>query len=214
MDWVVKIGGSLFPEHAIKLAQVLKGREALIICGGGQFADLLREYDQDLGFSATATHRAAISCMDILGTLLADKINFIKAVYSLEDAKEALKNGKNPLLLPSQILYYSDPLNHSWSVTSDSISLYISHILQAKLLIATDVDGIYTQEPSLEGAQLLRNINTRKLLDFGETSVDENFAELLLKYPSTCYVVNGKHPERMLSIMNGKSSIYTLIGGD
>jgi aspartokinase-like uncharacterized kinase len=213
MEWVVKIGGSLFPEHAIKLATALENTNSILICGGGVLANLIREYDANYNFSATANHWAAIKCMDILGSLVADKIDHIFPVHSLEEAKIVKKNGQTPLLLPYHLLYKSNPLKHSWGVTSDSIALYIAHLLKAKLLISTDVDGIYTKEPSLEGAQFLRNINTRKLLNFGETSVDRNFAELLFKYPTPCYVVNGKYPERVLSIMEGKSSIYTLIGG-
>ncbi|MDD1763241.1 MAG: delta 1-pyrroline-5-carboxylate synthetase [Methanobacteriaceae archaeon] len=214
MEWIVKIGGSLFPEYAIILAESLKGRDVLFICGGGDFANLLREFDLKIHFSASATHQAAIMCMDILGRLLSDKIENGIAVYSLEEAKKAFELGKIPVMLPSKLMDFLDPLEHSWRVTSDSISLYFAHLLEAKLLIATDVDGIYTRDPSQDGAQLLKNIDARKLLDFGETSVDDSFAELLFQYPSACYVVNGKYPERVLSIMDGESSIYTFIGGD
>ena len=214
MDWLVKIGGSLFPGHAIKLAESLKNRDVLIVCGGGDFANLLRQYDHQIHFSNTSNHHAAVMCMDILGMLLADKVKNGKAIYSLEDAKNVNKEGKTPILMPSKLMHLLDPLQHSWRVTSDSISLYFTHLLKAKLLIATDVDGIYTRDPSQDGAQLLKNIDTRKLLDFGETSVDDSFAELLFQHPSACYVVNGKYPERVLSIIDGKSSIYTFIGGD
>lgn len=214
MEWVVKIGGSLFPDHAINLAKTLKNRDVLIICGGGDFANLLRQFDHQVHFSKSASHHTAVMCMDILGRLLSDKIKDGIAVYSLEDAKSAIRAGKTPVLLPSKIMHLLDPLKHSWRVTSDSISLYLAHLLEAKLLIATDVDGIYTRDPSLDGAQLLKNIDVRKLLNFGETSVDDSFAELLFKYPSACYVVNGKYPERVLSILDGYSSIYTFIGGD
>lgn len=214
MEWVVKIGGSLFPDHAVNLAENLKNRDVLIICGGGDFANLLRQFDHQIHFSNSANHHAAIMCMDILGRLLSDKIKNGIAVYSLEDAKNAMKASKTPILLPSKLMHFLDPLEHSWRVTSDSISLYLAHLLKAKLLIATDVDGIYTRDPSQDGAQLLKNIDTRKLLDFGETSVDDSFAELLFQHPSACYVVNGKYPERVLSIMDGESSIYTFIGGD
>jgi len=208
------LGGSLFPEHAIDLAEKLKGRNLMLICGGGELANILRGYDREIHFSSTATHQTAIMCMDILAQLLADKVSHLVAIYSLHDAKNVITEGKIPILMPSKLLHYLDPLEHSWSVTSDSISLYLAHILDAKLLIATDVDGIYTRDPSQDGAQFLKNIDARKLLDFGETSVDDGFAELLSQYPSPCYVANGKYPERVLSILDGKSSIYTIIGGD
>ena len=214
MEWVVKIGGSLFPEYSINLAQELVGEDVLIICGGGQLANQIREYHHELNFLPTTSHKTAILCMDILGMLLADKVKGAEAVRSLEEAKKVSDGGKLPVLIPSMLLEYLDPLEHSWRVTSDSISLYISHLLEAKLLISTDVDGIYTHRPSLDGAQFIKEISAKKLLNFGETSLDESFAELLLKYKTSTYVVNGKHPERVLAILNGRSSINTFIGGD
>ena len=214
MKWVVKIGGSLFPHYSINLAQELVGEDVLIICGGGQLANQIREYHHELNFSPTASHKTAILCMDILAMLLADKVKGAEAVRSLEEAKNILDEGKLPVLIPSMLLEYLDPLEHSWRVTSDSISLYLSDLFDAKLLITTDVDGIYTHRPSLDGAQFIKEISAKKLLNFGETSLDESFAELLLKYKTSTYVVNGKHPERVLAILDGRSSINTFIGGD
>ncbi|MCE5213677.1 MAG: delta 1-pyrroline-5-carboxylate synthetase [Methanobacterium sp.] len=216
MNWVVKVGGSLFPDHAVNLCKILVGKKVMIICGGGAWANLIRKYDKNMNFSGTATHKSAILCMDILGILLADKLPFTKEVYSFEDAERVMDAGKLPILIPSRLLDDLDPLEHSWKVTSDSISLYIAHQLKAKLLIATDVDGIYDHQPSQDGAQLIKNISAKKLLNFGETSVDEFLAKLLLQYESDCYVINGKYPERVLSIIeekNDEDNKYTLIGG-
>ncbi len=213
MDWVIKIGGSLFPEDAINLCNTLVGKKALVICGGGEFANKIREYDKEFHFSDSASHKTAILCMDILGMLLADKVNKTETVYSLEDAKKTLNNDKLPVLLPSKLLEDNDDLKHSWNVTSDSISVYISWLLNTKTLIVTNVDGIYTKEPSLDGAKLIKNISAKKLLNFGETSVDENLPELLLKYKLNCYVVNGKYPDRVISIIEGNDSKYTFIKG-
>lgn len=217
MDWVVKIGGSLFPERAFKLCQALIGRDVLVICGGGELANILRKYDGKVKFSSTAAHRSAILCMDLLGILLVDKVPDTREVRSLNEFEEVIKEKRLPILIPSAILFKDDPLEHSWRVTSDSLSLYIAHQLKAKLLIATDVDGIYNGQPSQDGAQLINNISAKKLLDFGETSVDEFLAKLLLQYQSSCYVVNGKYPERVLSVIDGRSdkdNKYTFIGGN
>jgi len=214
MEWVVKIGGSLFPEHSLNLARKLVGKDVLIICGGGEMANQIREYNNHVNFSPTANHQTAILCMDMLGMLLADQVKSAETVKSLEDAEKSLKQGKLPVLLPSMLLEEMDALEHSWRVTSDSISLYISHLLKAKLLIATDVDGIYTHSPSVDGAKFIKEISAKKLLNFGETSLDESFAELLIQYKSSSHVVNGKHPERVMAILDGRSSRYTFIGGD
>lgn len=215
MEWIVKIGGSLFPEDAVNLSKTLLGKSVMVICGGGELANQLRLYDKKMHFRDAVTHKSAILCMDILGMLLADKVPGAEGVHSIDQAEKTLNGGKLPILIPSQFLFGKDPLEHSWRVTSDSLSLYIAHRLKAKLLIATDVDGIYDHKPSKDGTQLIRNISAKKLLDFGETSVDEFLAGLLLQYGSSCYVINGKYPERVLSIIEGKSedTKYTLIGG-
>ena len=219
MDWVLKLGGSLFPEKAINLCEFIVnqtelGVKILIVCGGGEFANKVRNYNDLLSFSNTANHRSAIMCMDIIGTLLADKVEGLESVNSLEDALKVSEHGKIPVLNSYTLMEDHDPLEHSWRVTSDSIALYISNLLKAKLLIATDVDGIYTHDPINDGAKLIDIISAKKLLNFGETSVDEFLPELLIRYQSECYIANGKYPERILSIIKGKSSKYTLIGGN
>ena len=216
MKWVIKVGGSLFPDYAVKLCKNLVGKNVIVICGGGILANLLREYDKKIGFSNTITHKSAILCMDILGLLLADKVADAEAVYSFNLAQKVLDAGKLPILIPSKFMENQNSLEHSWRVTSDSISLYIAHQLKAKLLIATDVDGIYTHQPSQYGAEFIKHIESKKLLDFGETSVDEVLGELLIRYKLNCYVINGKYPERVISIIdanNIKKTKYTLIGG-
>jgi 5-(aminomethyl)-3-furanmethanol phosphate kinase len=218
MDWIVKIGGSLFPHHAMKLVESLQGESVLVICGGGRFANQIRKYDEEIHFSDTASHETAILCMDITGRLLADKLDYAETVYSLEEAEKVLDEDKIPILLPSRLLNYLDPLEHSWRVTSDSLSFYISQIIHAKHLIATDVDGIYTRKPSVKDAKLINEISAKKLLSFGETSIDAALGELLLQFGSNCFVVNGKYPERALSIIKGRVDVdnikYTLVKGD
>ena len=69
MDWVIKIGGSLFPERAIELCESIIAlnnssephKKILIICGGGEFANKIREYDQVNDFSSIANHNSAMN---------------------------------------------------------------------------------------------------------------------------------------------------------
>ena len=222
MDWVVKVGGSLFLEKAIELCESIialnksarSHKKIVFICGGGSFANKIRIYDHDMHFSDTASHNSAIMCMDIIGTLLADKVEGLEVAKSIDNVKSILNHGSLPVLIPSNIFESHDPFEHSWRVSSDSLAMYISDLLKAKLLIATDVDGIYTHDPSHDDAKLIKFISAKKLLNFGETSVDEFLPELLIRYNSNCYIVNGKYPDRVISIIEGKSSKYTLIGGN
>ena len=59
IDWVIKIGGSLFPEKAIELVDALnelKNINSLIVTGGGEFANLIRKYGKEIDFSNDVAH--------------------------------------------------------------------------------------------------------------------------------------------------------------
>ena len=205
---VVKIGGSLFPDHAIKLANNLKGTDSCIILGGGEFANLIRKYDDEQDFSEEANHWTAIDCMDIMAKLVNDKVDSARLVYSIDDANEISDEGLTPIFIVSNFLKIEDPFECSWEVTSDSIAAYVAHLLNANLLIVTDVNGIYTQEPKEPGSTFISKIDATKLLTFQESSIDVMLPSLLLKFGTNCYVVNGKFPDRVLSLIDDNINDY------
>ena len=195
------------------MANALEGQNCLFVIGGGEFANLIRKYDVEIGFSQDVTHETAIDSMDILAKLLNDKLAFTEISYTIEEAKSISDSNKIPIMICSGILKENEPFKHSWDVTSDSIAAYIASLLNAKLLIATNVNGIYTKDPSLSGAELISEIDVNKLLTFDESSIDLMLPTLLIEYGLDSYVVNGKYPERVLSIMNDDdcSFEYTFI---
>lgn len=245
VQWVLKIGGSLFPNYAIDLLKHLKGMDIIVISGGGLFANTIREYDEYIHFSDTANHKSAIAAMDIIAILLADKVEFAETVCTFDEAKNLLKESKIPILLSSKIMNDLDPLEHSWRITSDSIAFYISKLLDAELIIATDVDGLYFEKSNnlyirnsynnnvdfinsnyeeklfnkknIADLEFIKEIHAKKLLSFNETCVDSKLPELLIDYESNCYIVNGKFPDRVLSLIknqNNNNFLYTIIRGD
>ena len=184
----------------------MEGENCLFVIGGGEFANLIRKYDVEIGFSEDATHETAIDSMDIMAKLLNDKLAFTEISYAIEEAKSISDSNKIPIMICSDILKENEPFAHSWDVTSDSIAAYIASLLDAKLLIATNVNGIYTKDPSLSGAELINEIDVNKLLTFDESSIDLMLPTLLIEYGLDCYVVNGEYPERVLSIMNNENN--------
>ena len=215
---VVKIGGSLFPDYAIELAKQLKNTDSLIILGGGEFANLIRQYDSSQSFSAEVTHYTAIDCMDIISKLVCDKVESAKLAFSIDEINEISDEGFTPIFVVSDFLKKEDPFECSWDVTSDSIAAYVAHILNANLFIVTNVNGIYTQEPEEPGSTFISKIDATTLLTFQESSIDVMLPSLLLKFGTNCYVVNGMYPERVLSLIddniNDYNFDYTLIIGD
>lgn len=215
---VVKIGGSLFPKYAIELAKRLENTNSVIILGGGEFANLIRRYDDEINFSDETNHWTAIDCMDIIAKLVCDKVDSCKLAYSIEDVEKISDEGFTPIFVVSQFLRENDPFECSWDVTSDSISAYVAHLLNANLLIVTNVNGIYTQEPKEPGSTFISKIDAKTLLTFQESSIDVMLPSLLLRYGTNCYVVNGKYSERVLSLIDDNITDYnfdyTQITGD
>lgn len=215
---VVKIGGSLFPNYAIDLAKKLENTSSCIVLGGGEFANLIRKYDDEQHFSEETNHWTAIDCMDIISKLVNDKVDTARLAYTIEEVNQIADEGFTPIFIVSRFLRDEDPFECSWDVTSDSIAAYVAHLLNANLLIVTNVNGIYTQEPKEPGSTFISKIDATKLLTFQESSVDVMLPSLLLKFGTNCYVVNGKYPERVLSLIddsiNDYNFDYTQITGD
>jgi aspartokinase-like uncharacterized kinase len=111
-------------------------------------------------------------------------------------------------------MFQEDPLENSWNVTSDSIATYIaSRLHAAKVLLVTDVDGIFTKDPRKHAdAALIERLSAEELLKLNKrTSVDRYLPKLLLDMQVDYYVVNGKHPERIEAILAGQQATCTLI---
>lgn len=143
--------------------------------------------------------------MTIISKLLNDKVNHCNIAYSIEGAKKISDNGNIPILICSEILKENRPFEKSWDVSSDSISAYIAYLLNAKLLIVTNVNGIYTRKPKTKGSKFIEKIDAKKLLTFDETSIDLMLPSLLIKFGADCFIVNGKYPERVYFIVNNKN---------
>jgi aspartokinase-like uncharacterized kinase len=220
MDAVIKIGGSLAedPERlralCTKLSEFAKKYAIVVVPGGGRFADVVRDFDQRFTLSSGISHRMAILGMDQFGLLLSQITPNSCATYLLNDAKQLSEIRVVPVFLPSRLMFKEDPLENSWDITSDSIAAYIASRLQAaKVLLVTDVDGIFTEDPKKhEDATLIEQLPAEELLTLNtRTSVDRFLPKLLLEAPVDCYVVNGKQPERIEAILAGQQVTCTLI---
>ena len=220
MDAVVKIGGSLAekPEDlkalCSKLTQVGKNRTIVAVPGGGKFADIIRELDSKFNLPQLFTHRMAILAMDQFGLFLSQIIADACLCDSVEEAQIISGKGKVAIFLPSRLILESDPFEPSWDITSDSISAYIGLKAQAeKIILITDVDGIFDEDPKLcPNAKLYNEVSADQLLRYGgRTSVDSNLPQILLENKLDGYVVNGAYPQRVVDILLGQKTLCTHI---
>jgi 5-(aminomethyl)-3-furanmethanol phosphate kinase len=217
---VIKIGGSLalHPEKlkvlCIKLGELSKKHRLIVIPGGGEFSDVVRDLDKRFSLSVSVSHRMAILGMDEYGLLLSDLIPNSTIVNKLEELEIFLSSSRLPIFLPSNLLLREDSLENSWDVTSDSITVYFASLLMVKkIVLITDVDGIYTDNPKIHPeSKLIKQLSAHELFAMDKrTSVDKIVPKLLMKFPANCFIVNGLFPERVLAILDEQAAVCTLI---
>lgn len=217
MEAVVKVGGSLAenPASLERLCQELsvlaKAYRISVVPGGGEFADIVRKFDKKFSLSNMIAHKMAILAMDQYGLFLSDITPNSYVSYSLEEINNQERE-MLPIFLPSKFLFREDPLEHSWDVTSDTIAAYIAGLLHVeKLILVTDVDGIFSEDPEKNlDAKLVEEMSAEELLGWNKrTSVDKALPKLLLQTRLDCYVVNGKYPVRIRQILENEKTLCT-----
>lgn len=220
MEAVIKVGGSLAesPEAlkalCIKLGQLVKKHGIVIVPGGGKFADVVRDFDRQFALASIVSHKMAVLGMDQFGLFLSHLIPCAVTFCQLENARSILEAKRAPIFLPSKLMFQDDPLENSWNVTSDSISAFVaSRLHAAKLVLLTDVDGVFTKDPKkYPNAKLIRQLLAKTLVNrVRRTSIDKFLPRLLLETQLDCYVANGKNPERIEAILAGLQTVCTRI---
>ena len=209
MKVVLKIGGSLIKEAKALMVQLVQEFEeektsvsALIVPGGGMFADTVRKADKTFGLSPDAAHWMAVLGMEQYACYLLDKTGAL-AVDSLQDLPYGLR-----VFLPFKLLKAEDPLPHSWDITSDTIAAWIAKRIGARFVKATNVDGIF------KNGKLLREISTSEFKDGCENCIDPILPAFLQNNAMECTIVNGKFPERVIGAIYEKPVPGTVVKGN
>jgi aspartokinase-like uncharacterized kinase len=139
MTVVVKLGGSLGAAGTLSpwLAAVLDhgaGR-AVVVPGGGVFADAVRAAQRRDGFSDIAAHRMAVLAMEQFGHMLLDRAPALVPCRSPAEMRVVLADGRIPLWLPSLMVEAGPGIACTWEVTSDSLAAWLARRLEAERLV-------------------------------------------------------------------------------
>lgn len=197
---VLKIGGSLFDSARGLLKQVAnEGRDVLIVPGGGAFADKVRDIYNASTLSDDAAHWMALLAMDQYGYFLSDGTGISLA--------NAIEGRGTRIALAYEILRKDDALPHSWDVTSDTVAAWMAFRAGARLVKATDVDGVFRH------GQLLTTVSASALQTMGETCVDKALPGFLVEHRMDAFVVNGRCIPRVLAAVRGEKTTGTTIKG-
>ena len=148
VDAVVKIGGGVlgdieaFDAALSAVAGVARSQKLVIVPGGGPFADAVRAMDRRIGLSDTTAHWMAVLAMDQCAHLIAARLAGARFVQEPSEISTAIRADQIPVLAPSRWLRETDPLPHSWDVTSDSIAAWVAGCLGAQRIVLVKPRGV------------------------------------------------------------------------
>jgi hypothetical protein len=188
---IVKVGGSLYNQIP-DLIPVIKAskRPLLLIPGGGPFADLVRRVKVD---NDTA-HWMAVSAMEQYGLFIAS--------FGISTTDFIITPLTTTVFLPYRYLRLTDPLPHTWDVTSDTIAAWVAHALHLDLLILKSVDGIFIN--GIFQVQVTRPVET--------DVIDPFFIPFVAQNSVRATIINGTQPERVEKYLKGDLVPRTDIG--
>lgn len=142
--WVVKLGGSLGKgPHLRAWLEALRHHPLVIVPGGGVFADAVRQADRQWQFSDALAHRLAIESMGLYGRMLQGMCEALVPARTLTDLRKGLSNRLPQIWCPEAEEVMRLGPQASWSVTSDTLSLWLAQQLgceQVLLIKSRDVE--------------------------------------------------------------------------
>ena len=206
IEVVAKVGGSLergtnLRALCLLLAELGCKRRLLVVPGGGVFADKVRECGSRYGLSDAASHWMAVLAMDQFGYLLSDLIPGSEPARDTDAACQIALSGRVPVLVPFGLLHNADPLPHSWTVTSDSISAWVAELVQApKLVLLKPVDGHSNGIGRCGGDDGSPGLITLEQLAVWEM-VDPYLAGILAGNGLDLWIINGNTPGRLKELL-------------
>ena len=193
--WVVKLGGSLnadplLPQWLDVLTQLGGGR-VVLVCGGGRFADAVRQHQAHWQFDDLAAHNMALLAMAQTAYFLRALNPALQLATTDTDTQRVLRMGKTALWSPLAQLAEQPDAHAHWGATSDSIALALAQRLGAEQLLVVKSCVV---DPALSLAQL------------GQAGiVDKSFAALAAQGAVPARFLHHREPARMRALLLGEA---------
>ena len=216
---IVKVGGKILEnrnniESTLNQFKSLLSNEMLqkviIVPGGGSLADFVRQIDDKLDIGDDLAHWMAIYAMNHNGVNLCKNFTELKCIDNYDELQSCLNSEYEKgifVFIPYDFLSQEDQLPHNWEVTSDSITLYLTHKLKLKeCYLIKDVDGIIVNEKGQKKVIKemttsdyikFKNSNSLEIKMFGASKfkksqpVDSYLLFLIDKTKVSCIILNG-----------------------
>ncbi|MDH5511131.1 MAG: hypothetical protein OEZ32_12375 [Nitrospinota bacterium] len=204
LRWVVKVGGSLSKNGALRraLAQIERlskaGFKIVVAPGGGEYADFIRRQSSLRRLDQLTTHQQAILSVRQFGLELAQALPSGVAVRSCSEARARLREGATPVFLPDERMT-DDLAPIGWDTTSDTIA--------AAILLRVGFGGLVLLK-SMDGVE--RHGRLAAVVPAAEAArvgvVDQAFPKVM-RQGWDVFILNGAKPGRLVELL--ESGILT-----
>ncbi len=180
---IIKVGGSLAETGRLNevLALIAETRRPVIVVpGGGQFAEKVRDLQNALRFDDAAAHRLAMLGMHQMAEVYFKLQPRLAPADSIEGIARILATGQIPVWLPLQMCQDDPEIPANWSITSDGLAARLAERmggLPLVLLKSIEVDATETAEKLAEGGvvdQAFPEIVARSNLDWRILGPNQN----------------------------------------
>ncbi len=135
---VVKLGGSLMGHpglDAVLDAIAAARRRAVLVPGGGLFADAVREAQRRLGFTDRLAHRLALQGMGAFAAILAERDSRFVVAPTRPRIEAVRQAGLTPVWDASELVAGHPEIPETWDVTSDSLAAWLAARIGATALV-------------------------------------------------------------------------------
>lgn len=133
---VLKLGGSLLdlgdlPQRLRAVIAKLGDDQPLLVCGGGDAADIVRRWHETHGLDEEQSHWLAMDSIRLNQRLLLTLIPELELISNRAAAESVWKRDRVPLLdlfsfVSIEESAAAQPLPHTWNVTSDSLAAWVA----------------------------------------------------------------------------------------
>ncbi|QSN63202.1 aspartate kinase [Caballeronia sp. M1242] len=149
--WVIKIGGSLSHDPVLRewLTRLweLGGGRVVIVPGGGDFADAVRQYQREWRFDDLAAHNMCLLAMTQYAILMQGVLPELVLASNEERIRRALRDGQVAVWVPTDLMRTTPDSMTNWDTTSDSLAAWLSTTLNAERLMIVKSCAIEAHAP-------------------------------------------------------------------
>jgi aspartokinase-like uncharacterized kinase len=198
---VVKLGGSFaFSTDLGKWIAAIAGcaGRAVVVPGGGPFADAVRAAQAQMGFDDPAAHRMALLAMEQYGCAIKSLHRALALAGSLDSILRCLADDRVPVWLPTQMALDAAEIPQSWDVTSDSLAAWLAGKIGAEQLLL-----IKHVEPA-HGTIRAADLATRNI-------VDQAFAKFLAASGVPAFILGPRDHAAVTRLLNGEPAGMRII---